>query len=160
MTGDKPSLQRGYPLGALFLLVATSAVLLALPALLLRESKRTDDLLAWIAIAAGVGAVSSMLMGGCLGLFHYSRLRGVALGICVGGLVGLVSGPVLFIAPSAFPHLLLTALGGAVLLVGTATAIRLLNSHAADPTELQTNRPATAAKRHPLDPDPEDEAVQ
>ena len=84
MNGDKPSLPRGYPLGTLFLLVATCAVILALVALLMREPKRLDDLVVPILISAAVGALLLMVMGIFVGLFHFSQLRGVAWGILVG----------------------------------------------------------------------------
>ena len=158
MAGDKPSLPRGYPLGALFLLVATCAVILALVTLLMREPERLEELVVPILISAAVGAFVLMLMGIFVGLFHFSRLHGIAWGILVGGLLGLFFGPILYISVSAFPHVLLTSLVGAILVVGTATVIRLMTGRAVGAAHTgAAERTVAVPKRHPLDPDPEDE---
>lgn len=158
MTSDKPSLPRGYPLGALFLLVATCAGILALVTLLMREPKRLDEMLVPILTSAAVGAVVLMLMGIVVGLFHFSRVQGIAWGLLVGGLLGLGFGPILYISASSFPHVLLTSLVGALLLVGTATVIRLMTGRPVDAVQTGADQSTVAvSKRHPLDPDPDDD---
>ena len=158
MNVHKPSLQRGYPLGALFLLVAACAVILALVALLMQEPKRLDDLIAPILISALTGAVVVMMLGMVVGLFHFSRPSGVAWGTLVGGLLGIFFGPIMFISASAFPYVLLTSVAGAVLVIGTATAIRLMTGRSVGASAPDVVEAARAQpKRHPLDPDPEDE---
>lgn len=158
MHGEKAPLPRGYPLGALFLLVAVCAVILALVTLLMQEPKRLDDLAGPILASAAVGFFVVMLLGILVGQFHFSRLRGMAWGAVVGGLLGLSFGPILFISASAFPYVLLTSLIGAILVIGTATVIRLSTGRAADAANTGTAEPSGAVpKRHPLDPGPEDE---
>lgn len=142
MTSDKPSLPRGYPLGALFLLVATCAGILALVTLLMREPKRLDEMLVPILTSAAVGAVVLMLMGIVVGLFHFSRVQGIAWGLLVGGLLGLGFGPILYISASSFPHVLLTSL------VGAPAAGR--HRHR-DPTHDRSPRRRGPDRRRPVD---------
>jgi len=109
---------RGYPLSALLLLVTACAVITAVVAPILRGPRQAGwgDLLG----AAIVGAVSLGVLGLVLGLFHYSRWRGV--------LWGVLLGPLIFVPLASFPEVLLTAVGGALVIVGVAAVARLTSA--------------------------------
>ena len=139
-------------------MVAVCAVILAPLRLLMRDPKRFEELLVPILWSALMGGVVVMVFGLLLGLFHTGRLRGLAWGALVGGLLGGLCGPILFIPVSEFPLLLLTSLGGALVILGTATVIRLSTGHTADTASSDRAQPArTRPQRHPLDPDPNEE---
>jgi len=117
---------RGYPLSALLLLVTACAVITAVVAPILRGPRQAGwgDLLG----AAIVGAVSLGVLGLVLGLFHYSRWRGVLWGVLLGGVLGVLLGPLIFVPLASFPEVLLTAVGGALVIVGVAAVARLTSA--------------------------------
>ena len=123
MPANRSTSGRGYPLSALLLLVTASAVIMAVVAPILRGPREAGwgELLG----AAIFGGVLLVVLGSLLGLFHYSRWRGVLWGGLVGGVLGLLLGPLIFVPPASFPEVLLTALGGAVVIVGVAAVARL-----------------------------------
>ena len=123
MSANRRTSGRGYPLSALLLLVTASAVILAVVAPVVRGPREAgwDELLA----ASIGGGVALSVLGSFLGLFHYSRWRGVLCGIPLGGVLGLLLGPLIYVPPRSFPEVLLTALGGAVVIVGVAVVARL-----------------------------------
>jgi len=117
---------RGYPLSALFLLVTASGVVLAMVTPVFRgpqEAGWTELLIASIA-----GGVLLSLVGLLLGLFHYSRWRGVLSGGLLGAVLGLLLGPLIFASPASLPLVLLSSLGGAVVIVGVAAVARLTSA--------------------------------
>jgi hypothetical protein len=153
----RPTLQRGYSLGALFVLIAACAVALSLTALLVRDPDRLRKLGGELAGAAVSMSILGAVLGSVLGLFHCRRGRGAGWGALVGWLVGLFSAPVLFISAAAFPGLLLTAMVGSVLVIATAAVVRLQTGHVPQPQSSDPAIPPVASQaRHPLDPDPED----
>jgi hypothetical protein len=117
---------RGYPLSALFLLVTASGVVLAMVTPIFRgpqEAGWTELLIASIA-----GGVVLSLLGLFLGLFHYSRWRGMLSGVLLGGVLGLLLGPLVFASPASLPLVLLSALGGAVVIVAVGAVARLTSA--------------------------------
>jgi len=76
-----------------------------------------------IAAVAGGGVLS--LLGLLLGLFHFSRWRGALAGVLLGGVLGLLLGPLIFAAPASLPLVLLSSLGGAIVILGVAVVARL-----------------------------------
>lgn len=114
---------RGYPLSALFLLVTACGVVLAMVTPIFRGPQEAGWTELLIAALAGGGVLS--LAGLLLGLFHYSRWRGVLAGTLLGGLLGLLLGPLIFAAPDNLPLVLLSSLGGAVVILGVAAVARL-----------------------------------
>jgi hypothetical protein len=68
--------------------------------------------------------VSLGLLGSFLGLFHYSRWRGVLCGAPLGGVLGLLLGPLIYVPPASFPEVVLTALGGSLVIVGVGALAR------------------------------------
>jgi hypothetical protein len=147
----------GYPLSTLFLLIAAAAVVLGMAAPALhhrREQVNTPELLG-AAMASGMGLAA---LGCVLGLFQHRRGRGALWGIIVGGALGLLAGPLAWTPQEGFPQVLVSALGGAALVVGIAAAIRLSSRGVRGPAAPAAPAAATAPaekprKRHPLDPD-------
>lgn len=117
---------RGYPLSALLLLVTASGVILAVVAPIVRGPREAGwgDVLA----ASITGGVALTVLGAFLGLFHYSRWRGVLCGAPLGGVLGLLLGPLIYVPPASFPEVILTAVGGAVVIVGVAALARLTSA--------------------------------
>ena len=94
VNANPSSPSRGYPLSALFLLVTASGVVLAMVTPIFRgpqEAGWTELLIASIA-----GGVLLSLLGLFLGLFHYSRWRGVLVGRALGRSPGPAAGAVDF----------------------------------------------------------------
>jgi hypothetical protein len=87
-------------------------------------------------------------------LFHYSRWRGVLWGVPLGGVLGLLIGPMVFISPASMPLVLLSSLGGAAVLVGVGALARLTSAPPAtapgNPFQ-ETENGAALTRRHPLD---------
>jgi hypothetical protein len=121
-----PASSRGYPLSALFLLVTASGVVLAMVTPIFRGPREAG----WteLLIASLVGGVALSLLGLFLGLFHYSRWRGMLSGILLGGVLGLLLGPLVFAAPASLPLVLLSSLGGAIVIVGVGAVASLTSS--------------------------------
>lgn len=104
---------RGFPLVALFLLIAIAAMVIAQLSLLRDAGIPTSNLFA-VAIPSGVvGAVFGLIVG----LHDLRRARGAAVGMLIGTLVGALSGP---IALSA------NARPGPAIVLATATGFGLL----------------------------------
>ena len=153
MSTNRRTSGRGYPLSALLLLVTASAVIMAVAAPIVRGPREAGwgELLA----ASIGGGVLLGVLGSLLGLFHYSRWRGVLCGAPLGGLLGLLLGPLLFVPPASFPEVALTALGGALVIVGVAAVARLTSAspkhrpEAGNPFQ-ETENGAAAERRHLL----------
>jgi hypothetical protein len=76
----------------------------------------------------------------------------------VGWILGMFFGPVLFIPPTAFPLVLVMSTGGALLVIGWATIIRLSAAQSrANPSPHVDESPVVPVKRHPLDRDDDDQ---
>lgn len=156
MPANRSTSGRGYPLSALLLLVTASAVVMAVAAPILRGPRQAG--LVELVAASIAGGVLLGGLGLLLGLFHYSRWRGVLWGGLLGGVLGLLLGPLIFVTPAGFPEVLLTAVGGALVIVGVAAVARLTSvspeSHraAGDPFQ-ETENGAAAGRRHPLTED-------
>lgn len=143
---------RGYPLSSLLLLVTACAVIVAVVAPILRgpQPAGLGELLA----AAIFGGTALAVLGLILGLFHYSRWRGVLWGVPLGGVLGVLLGPLIFVPPASFPEVLATAIGGALVIVGVAAVARLTNAlpkpdrEAGSPFQ-ETENGVAVERRHP-----------
>jgi len=135
---------RGYSLGTLFLLTAACAAVLALVTPLLRSAV-SDEI--------GLSGVGGLIVG----FFHFSRLKGTLLGILLGITLGTFSGPLIFLPPEDFSMLFALAAGGVALLLGLAVAIRLGSDGWRKAGLRVEPQHRFEPKRHPLDPDAEDE---
>ena len=118
--------------------------------------------------SAVIGGGVMMIVGLFVGLFHFSRANGIGWGLVVGSLLGVVCGPLMFVPPNEFPFVFVTAVGGSVVILLVATFIRLSSSTRTPPdpppASPQDAAPVEATivkpKRHPLDPDEDDEDVE
>jgi FtsH-binding integral membrane protein len=134
--GRKQVRGQSFSLAALFLLVALCAILTAQLSPLIREWARGSSASGTVAFRFDPGelvawTISSFLLGmfygGVIGAYHYRRARGVTWGIVTGLLLGLVAGPIAYASTRMPVHTLVTAVGGAFILVGVATMYRFVN---------------------------------
>lgn len=117
--------RHGYPLGALFLLVAACAVLTAIVAPVGRAVAADKVTLVELLVSLGIGVLSGLVLGLCVGAFHYRLFRGLWIGALTGGLLGLVAGPLAVVPAASVLEVFTAAAGGSVLLVVVAIALRL-----------------------------------
>ncbi len=162
MDGSKHTVRRGYPLNTLFLLIAACAVATGMVAPLVRGNIGRDIGVGEVIVSGIVGGILLAGIGCLVGMFHYSRVNGASWGVLVGALLGALFGPALFISPDEFPLVLGTSIGGAVLIVGIATAIRLTTDYSRTREIEEVDNGVVQAevvkpKRHPLDPDPDED---
>jgi hypothetical protein len=160
MNDTKHTVRRGYPLNTLFLLIAACAVVAGMVAPLVRGNLGRGIGVGEVVVSGIVGGILLAGIGALVGLFHYSRVNGASWGVLVGALLGAVFGPALFIPPKEFSLVLGTSIGGAVLVVAVAAAIRLTTDYGRtrevvddDVVQAEEVKP----KRHPLDPDPDED---
>ena len=154
MNANGKPLRQGYPLSALFLLIAASSVVLGMVAPLARGRAAYGVGGLEVGGAVTTGAVVLMAVGLLIGLFHHARLSGVGWGLLIGFFLGSLFGPMILIPPKDFPVVLTASLGGSAVVLLVAILIRL-NSRPPAPTEEgAAGPPATHPQRHPLDPDP------
>jgi hypothetical protein len=156
VTASSSVSHRGYSLSTLFLLIAASAVVVGMVSPVLRGEARVgvEDVIG----ASLTCSVLGLVLGGLVGSFHYSRLRGVGWGLIVGTLIGAICGPIMFIPPAQFSFVFSTALGGSLVILGVATVIRLTSTGEAADGRSSDDEIVVAEviqpKRHPLDPEP------
>jgi hypothetical protein len=95
-------LRRGYPLGALFVLVAACAVLIAGAApyvqLVAQTKADFETLLAALVIGGGCGLV----LGIILGLHHFRRALGTLVGAGAGTVIGATAGLITLLPADRF----------------------------------------------------------
>jgi hypothetical protein len=154
------SLHRGYPLNTLFLLIAASAVVTGMIAPLARGRSSYSFGGNEVIGSAILGWAVLTIVGAVVGLFHHSRLHGSLWGIMVGGLLGVIFGPVILIPARDFSLVLLTSFGGGAVILATGTVIRLTTDYSRTAPRSEGRvfeAPVVEPKRHPLDPDPEED---
>jgi len=116
------SVQTGYPLSALFVLLAASAVVSALLTPVVHAVVAKDLTGEQVAMASFVGAILVALVGGVIGLYHYRPWRGVGWGVLTGGIIGTLIGPVVLAPPEAIGQLVTMSIGGSIVLLITGAA--------------------------------------
>ena len=114
----------GYPLLALFFLVAACAILVALAAPSVTRLLNDEMSGFWFLGSSVVG----MVFGVFVGLYHYRRARGVAWGLLSGMLIGALVGP-LAVSPN-YGQVMATCLGGSLLLVLLGACSRIIDRSA------------------------------
>jgi hypothetical protein len=152
-----PNVDHSYPLSTLFLLTAACASVLALVTPLVRGRVGEEIGLEAFAVSVIVGGITLGVVGALLGLFHYRRLFSSSVGLMIGIMLGTLVGPLGFVPTEDFSYVLLSAGGGSLVMLGLATVVRLRGDgwHKGDLLGRATI--PRQPKRHPLDPDPEDE---
>ncbi len=148
--------------------MAACAVVVAMVTPILRGQVRVggEELLG----SAIIGGAVMAALGLFVGLFHSSRANGMGWGLIVGSLLGLACGPIMFIPPPKFPFIFTTAVGGSVVILSVAIIIRLTTStrqpetppetlSGSSPHERVVEATVVKPKRHPLDPDPDEDEM-
>lgn len=116
------SVQTGYPLSALFVLLAACAVVSALLTPVVHAVVSKDLTIKQVTIASIVGAILVAIVGGVIGLYHYRPWRGVGWGLLTGGMIGTFIGPVALAPPEAIGQLVTVSIGGSIVLLITGAA--------------------------------------
>jgi hypothetical protein len=106
--------QRGYPLSALFLLMAACAVPMSMAAAAARAMSEGEFGRGQLAGASFIGCAVVMLLGAIVGLHHVRPGLGVIVGGLAGGVVGSLSGPVALAPRRDLPSLLIVSLAGSL----------------------------------------------
>lgn len=124
---NSPAARRhvGYPLSALFVLMAVCAVLLGMLTPVMRQAVSGEMNWGWLMGCTIASALAFGFIGAKSGLFV--RPWYIASPICggVGVLVGAACGPLLVLSADSFPALMAGSIGGAIVIVGIGLIVRL-----------------------------------
>jgi uncharacterized membrane protein YfcA len=93
MRHDAPPRAMAYSLSSLFFVVTLAAILTPVLTCVWQEPIDGKEL---ITVAVGIGLAGSFF-GAVVGLYHHRRWRGLAVGVIMGGCVGVCIGPTLLI---------------------------------------------------------------
>jgi hypothetical protein len=115
---------KGYPLGALFVLVAACAVLTVAIAPLVRALSPDQVKYEWLAATVVAGAVLGLAAGGLMGLASSRSPAGGALGAGIGLVIGLVAGLMVHTPTGQLPQVALAMLIGSAAIVLVAFWMR------------------------------------
>lgn len=115
---------RGYPLAALFVLIAACAALAGAVTPVLRAAFRgeTDEELL-IGLVIGC-AVVCMFLGAIVGMLNFRWLVGAALGSATGLVLGALAGLLIMTPMQALPPVAVSLVVGSGLMVGIALLMR------------------------------------
>jgi hypothetical protein len=115
---------RGYPLGALFVLVTVCAVLVAgvTPLVQMIQQGKIESMQFLIALTAG--AVGGMVIGVILGLMQFRMGLGVVMGTAVGVALGMAAGAMSLLTGQQVLTAALAMTAGSGLIVIVAVIMR------------------------------------
>lgn len=116
--GASARIRRGFPLGALFLLITVCAVLAA--QIHVKNVPVRD-----VVFSALASTLLTMMFGMIIGLFQPRPLLGVFLGGAIGGVLGPIVGPACLAPEVNFPSMFLASLVGSILLLIFAVLMRI-----------------------------------
>jgi hypothetical protein len=120
--------QRGYPLGALFVLVTVSGVLIAGITPLVQLASHGEAELIPLLIAAVCGMVAGGLTGIVVGIHHFRRMLGAGLGLMAGIIIGGAAGIIALLPESRVLAAATAIVAGSGLVVGVALMMRRTES--------------------------------
>jgi hypothetical protein len=115
---------RGYPLGALFVLVTLCAVLLAGISPLVKNMNDATVSTGEFFAAVGGGALGGILLGIILGLFQFRIGRGVVIGAGVGCIIGMAGGALALLSSQQIFTAATAMTAGSGLIVAVAVMMR------------------------------------
>src|SRR4051794_11670749 len=114
------SYQQGYPLGALFVIVTLSGVLIAAVTPLVQLAASGIAPLVPLLIAVVCGVVAGGISGIIVGVHHYRRLLGGVLGLLAGTIIGGMSGMIALLPADRLAPAAGAIVVGSGLVVGVA----------------------------------------
>jgi hypothetical protein len=118
---------RGYPIGALFVLVSVCAVLAAGVSPLARSEPGGVELDQETLWTIGLGAFSGLICGAILGAMYYRFPMGMLMGIAAGTAIGSVAGAMALIPGNQLVTAAAAMTAGSALVVGVAVLMRRAN---------------------------------
>jgi hypothetical protein len=122
---DNPDAEpRGYPLGALFVLMTIGAVLTVAIAPQIRELSQDDADVTPAVVAVVAGGVVGLVLGAILGLLSHRWGIGLVLGAGSGTLLGLVAGLLGTTPARHVPRIAVAMLFGSAIIVVVAYVMR------------------------------------
>ncbi len=113
------NVQSGYPLGALFVLLAACAVVSALLSPVAHAVVDGNIPLSQLVWSCLIGGIVLAMIGAVIGLYHYRPVRGFGWGVLTGGALGLLLGPLMLAPPESLGSLVTVSLGGSIVLLIT-----------------------------------------
>jgi hypothetical protein len=121
---DEPRPPSGFPLAALFVLVAVFAILAAMLGLAVKAMVVGEVGFQVVAAAMVLSMFCWSVPGLVVGLFHHQQVRGVLVGGASGAIVGLFIGPLMAVPVESFGSLIAAGLGGSATLVLVGAVFR------------------------------------
>jgi hypothetical protein len=115
---------RGYPIGALFVLVTVGAVLTVAVTPQIRELGRGGANVAVVIGAVMAGGVVGLVLGGILGMLSHRWSTGLALGAGTGLLLGMVAGLIGTTPAEHVPRMAVAMIVGSAIIVVVAYVMR------------------------------------
>jgi hypothetical protein len=115
--------RRGYPIGALFVLVAVCAVMLAGISPLMRMAEGEIESL-HVLTAVGCGVLVGLVTGLILGLLQFRMGLGIVLGVSVGAIIGAAGGLMALLSAQQMLPAAAAMTAGSALVVGVAYVMR------------------------------------
>jgi hypothetical protein len=116
--------RRSYPLGALFVLVTTCAVLAVGVAPLARAVADGDQDIGGLLISLALGAVGGLIVGNVIGMMQFRVALGLGIGALAGTMIGAVAGALAMLPVSALAGAAGAMTGGSALIVVVALVMR------------------------------------
>lgn len=122
--------QRGYPLGALFVIVTLSGVLIAGVTPLVQLAAKGEAQIVPLLIAVVCGMMAGGAIGVIVGVHHFRRLLGAALGLMAGTIIGGMAGLMALLPEDRLAPAAGAIVVGSCLVVGVALMMRRIESQA------------------------------
>lgn len=119
-----PSRPAGYPLATLFVLVATSAILAVAIAPFVRIFVEGEVEVGWVLVSLIAGGALGVVLGGTLGLISFGRILGALTGSGIGAVIGLIAGLMVHTPLRHLPQVALAMLAGSCAVVVLAFWMR------------------------------------
>jgi len=116
--------RRGYPIGALFVLVTICAVLAAGISPLVQQLQQGQIATGDFLVAVGAGGLTGAFLGMILGLFQFRVGRGVLTGLGVGTAIGLAAGAMSLLTSNQILTAAIAMSAGSGLAVAVAVMMR------------------------------------